>query len=80
MGRAMEALCQTYEVKKGNMTLAGQIEALGQKLNLPDPFIQMAQGIRKLRNFGAHYSDVHMDVRHVSVVADLFQALWTTST
>lgn len=52
LGRVLDVVCKDRKVT-GN-TLYERLEDLGRKGEIPQPLVEMAHGLRQLRNVGAH--------------------------
>jgi hypothetical protein len=52
LGRVLESICRHENAVGSN--LSGKIADLASRRVFPDPLAQVAHGLRKLRNFGAH--------------------------
>lgn len=73
LGRVLEAVC--VDRKAEGRTLYDQIADLGDRGEIPDTIVQVAHGVRKLRNVGAHAAIGSLGKRDVHVIERLARAV-----
>ena len=73
LGRVLEVLCE--DRKANGDTLYKKLEDLGNRGEIPQPLVEMAQSLRQLRNVGAHASLGELTAKEIPFLDDLCRAI-----
>lgn len=73
LGRVLEIVCKDRSAKGD--TLYQQIANLGARGELPDRIVDVAHGLRKLRNIGAHADIGSLEAEDVPILESLSRAV-----
>src|SRR5262249_45482703 len=73
MGRVLEEVCADREAS--GRTLADKLKDLADRGEIPAKLVGVADGLRKLRNLGAHVELGELTPQEVPIVEDLCRAL-----
>lgn len=73
MGRVLEAVCA--DKKANGNSLANKLKDLADRGEIPNQLIGIANGLRQLRNVGAHADLGELTPQEVPIVEDLCRAL-----
>jgi hypothetical protein len=73
LGRVLEIICQ--DRKAEGDTLYKKLEDLTKRGEIPQPLVEMAHGLRQLRNVGAHASLGELTSKEIPFLDDLCRAI-----
>ena len=73
LGRVLDQICTDHQAK--GKDLHHRIEALAKSGKLPEPLKEVAHGLKKLRNFGAHGNLGDLDSKDAPLLESLCRAL-----
>jgi hypothetical protein len=73
IGRVLEEVCS--ERKANGKFLANKLKDLAERREIPTQLVGVADGLRELRNFGAHAELGELTAEEVPIVEDLCRAL-----
>lgn len=69
IGRLLEAVCQDKQAK--GKTLQAQIADLGNRNLIPPTIVEIANNLRTIRNYGAHYSETKIYIEDTELLDEL---------
>lgn len=73
VGRMLDLVCEDREAR--GATLAERLKSLAEKGEIPDKLVNVATGIRRLRNVGAHADLGELTTADLPVLDDLTRAV-----